>query len=274
MLGKLIKHEFRATGRVMLPLLAAVLILSPLAGVSILSFDRKSFGSAMQIVSSVVLVAFAVSVIAICITSFIIMIRRFYTSLLCDEGYLTFTLPAGTAEIILSKLIVSFVWFVAALLSCLAGFVIIAVISWSDMDFSEVKSYIREIKVLAGTGNLVCYCLEALVCAFLYSCMCCLHFYAAMALGHSFSDHRIFLSVCFYIILSIVMFALTVLFINIAGKSGWAWLNTFKETVSNPRDLAVIPHTFFAAAAAYLLAASAILFVPTVLPLKKRLNLN
>ena len=40
MLGKLMKHEFRATGRIMLPLLGAELLLSVLAGFSVRGLDR------------------------------------------------------------------------------------------------------------------------------------------------------------------------------------------------------------------------------------------
>ena len=42
MLGKLIKHEFRATGRTMLPILALLPVLAVLAG---LSMHQLEFGN-------------------------------------------------------------------------------------------------------------------------------------------------------------------------------------------------------------------------------------
>ena len=56
MLGKLIKQELRATSRVMLPLIAAVLVLAILSGISVVLLDRE-LDLPAQGLSALVLVA-------------------------------------------------------------------------------------------------------------------------------------------------------------------------------------------------------------------------
>ena len=55
------------------------------------------------------------------VMSLVVMIQRFYKNVLGDEGYLTLTLPVNVHEILWSKLIVSFVWFLATGLIAIAS---------------------------------------------------------------------------------------------------------------------------------------------------------
>ena len=131
MLGKLIKHEFRATSRIMGPMLLIVLALSVLVRFSITVLENAE-SSFLNILAVLFVLAFAVGIIAVNLMSIIIMIQRFYKNLLGDEGYLMFTLPANVHSIIWSKLIVSIVWFLATgLLMVLVVFVMaISVECW------------------------------------------------------------------------------------------------------------------------------------------------
>ena len=45
--------------------------------------------------------------------SIVLMVNRFRTNLMGDEGYVTFTLPVSSHQIVWSKIIVSTVWFIA-----------------------------------------------------------------------------------------------------------------------------------------------------------------
>ncbi len=49
---------------------------------------------------------FSLALIAAVVTTIVLMILRFYRNLMTDEGYLMFTLPVSTTELICSQLIV------------------------------------------------------------------------------------------------------------------------------------------------------------------------
>ena len=210
MLGKLLKHEFRATGRIMLPLLCVLLLLSVFAGLSVRGLDRLEGMGFLGTLYVLVLVAFFLGLFAVGIIALVLMIQRFYKSLLRDEGYLSMTLPVSVDEHIISKLLTSFVWFaVVTLLSALAMtlmFVIGSRLSFSsDIDFLEFRQALQEgIRVLGG-GNVALLALEWLLIIFLGTCLACLRCYAAMAIGCSAAQHKLLLSFVAFIGISIVM---------------------------------------------------------------------
>lgn len=278
MLGKLIKHEFRATGRIMLPLLGAGLALSPVTGFIIKTFDRDGFGGIVQFLGGTFVGLFFIAVAGICVTSVVLMIRRFSTNLLQDEGYLMFTLPVSTNSLIWSKLIVSFVWFAVAAMSSVIFIAITALVSEAKADISFIIIFADDLTQLVGGWNIAAYILEVLLCLFLLSCSTCLHFYAAMALGHSFADHKTLLSVVFYVVLSIVVSWLLYI---VSGLFGNGILSAFSEFLDiwiggrlSANEYALVPHMLFLGGGAYLLVVSALYYIPTILPLKKSLNIN
>ena len=278
MLGKLIKHEFRATGRIMLPLLGAALVLSPVTGFIIRSFDREGFGGIVQFLGGTFVGLFFAAVAAICITSIVIMVHRFKSNLLQDEGYLMFTLPVSTHSLIWSKLLVSFVWFVVTAVSSAVFIVIVALVSNAEADITFIIRFSDDLTKLVGGWNIAVYILEALVCLFLFSCTICLHFYAAMALGHSFADHKTFLSVCFYVVLSIVMSWLLYIIMGAFGNGILSGLSQIMDMridgMPTAQEYALIPHMLFLTGGIYLLITAALYYIPTILPLKKSLNIN
>lgn len=278
MLGKLIKHEFRATGRIILPMLGAVLVLSPFAGLVIAGFDKESFEGVFKFLGGIFVGLFFMAVAAICITSFIIMIRRFYSNLLRDEGYLMFTLPVSTHALVWSKLIVSFVWFVVTAAASAIFMVIVAMVSYAVPDLSSVRLFVNDIVTLVGGWNIVLYTIEGVICLFLVSCSVCLHFYGAMALGHSFSSHRMLLSICFYVALEIAVtwlfFLAMQLFRYNLLDSLSNMLNTWVDGMTLQREYVMVPHIMFFAAGLYFAVISALYYIPTILPLKKCLNIS
>ena len=114
MLGKLMKHEFRATARIMLPVMGAMAALALLANLSIRGLaGNLSDVPMLKILFTLIIIFFGAAVVATVVMSLVIMVSRFYRNLLKDEGYLMFTLPVSVHELIWSKLIVSLVWFLA-----------------------------------------------------------------------------------------------------------------------------------------------------------------
>ena len=182
MLGRLLKHEFRATGRIMLPLIAAELLVSVLAGLSVRGLARMQSMSFLHTLYIMTLVVFGLGLFAIAVVAFVLMIQRFYKSLLRDEGYLSMTLPVTVDAHIWAKLLTSFVWFAAVgLLSMAAIFVVMRIgtdVSWAPFYGMEWDESVFNFERIGG-GSIALYILEAVILAFLYAAATCLHCYAA-----------------------------------------------------------------------------------------------
>ena len=126
MLRKLMKHEFRATGRILLPLFG-ILLLTALAARFSVGFLLETDSWFLNLVGGLLTTAFGLAIFAVCLMALITMVNRFRTNLLGDEGYIMFTLPASVHQQIWSKLIVSAVWFLATGLAVVAAsFILVA----------------------------------------------------------------------------------------------------------------------------------------------------
>ena len=210
MLGKLLKHEFRATGRIMLPLLGVELLLSVLAGLSVRGLDRIGDMSFLGVTYVTTLVVFFLGLFALGVVAVVLMIQRFYRNLLRDEGYLSMTLPVSVDAQIWAKLIVSFVWFTAvAVLTVLAMTVMVSI--GTRLQFlagmpawSEMRAFLRMAFGEYG-GNIALFLLEMLLLAFLGTCSLCLRCYSALAIGGSAADHKLAYSFLAFIVIGIVL---------------------------------------------------------------------
>ena len=200
MLRKLLKHEFRATGRIMLPLYLILLATAIGANFSTRGLLETDY-QVLDLLGGLLVVAFGVAIVAVCVMSMVVMVQRFYKNLLQDEGYVMMTLPVSVHQHIWSKLIVSAVWFALTIVMvCVAGLImafdISAIEEIGDL-FRELFRYATAYYALNGTAIAA----ELLVVCFLGSCAMCLHFYTALAIGHSFSGHKMAWSVGWFFIL-------------------------------------------------------------------------
>ncbi len=106
MLGKLIKHELRHSARYTMSIYIAVTVLSAVMGLSLLS-------SATWLGVMSCFALYAAGFIAVIIT-LVSVIKIFYDTLFGRQGYLTLTLPVKCSSLLLSKVIVSFIWIVTS----------------------------------------------------------------------------------------------------------------------------------------------------------------
>ena len=200
MLRKLLKHEFRATGRVMLPMYLILLVTavgSNLAGRGML--DGRS--DVLNILGVIIVMAFGIAICGVLVMSFVLMIQRFYKNLLQDEGYLMFTLPVSVHQHIWSKLIVSVVWFAATILAIIAASLVVAYdVSFLREFFDVLRWFFEGLQKLkiSETLNLTAYLAEFAVLLFLSLAAFALQFYAALAAGHSRANHKMVWSVAWF----------------------------------------------------------------------------
>ena len=275
MLGKLLKHEFRATGRTMLPVYGAVLVLAVLANVSIRVINR-SVHTLLTIFCGLIIAAFVIGIIAAGIMTVVLMIKRFYTNYLKDEGYLMHTLPVSVHELVWSKMIVSVVWFAATFVVIWLVILLTALIQTGTSlaqffagfpSWAEIKAFMEQAGI--RSGDLWVIGLEMLLAVVVAGLYTCLHFYAAMSLGHMFAKDKILLSIVFFVGISFVLSLATTGYGSarvISFESSEAALETVQESFRFGKAI-------MGEMLAVELVQSAVLYVATVLGLKRGLNL-
>lgn len=106
MLGKLIKHEFKATGRV-IPFLYLGIAAMGLVGYIGLKLNSEAVG----VLSCAVMFLGSIGVY---IATLALIAMQFYKSMFSNQGYLTMTLPVSTGKILFSKSLVAFLWILAS----------------------------------------------------------------------------------------------------------------------------------------------------------------
>lgn len=106
MLRKLLKHEFRATGRVILPIFGLLLLSAVGANLSIRGMTNAQ-STFLNTLGTILIMLFFLAIIAVGIVALAVMVSRFYKNLLQDEGYVMMTLPVSIHQQVWSKLIVS-----------------------------------------------------------------------------------------------------------------------------------------------------------------------
>ena len=199
MLMKLIRHEFRATGRIMGLLFLVLLATSVGANISTQLLTNSDL-ALLRILGALVISAYVMAVIGVCFVCFFLMLQRFYRNLLGDEGYVMFTLPVSVHQHVWSKLIVTSVWYIATGAAVMLSFLIlgyrVGLVSDILRGLAQIFQGITAYYALNGTAIV----LELLVLAFLGCVSFALQFYAAMAVGHSFSAHKIIWSVVFFFV--------------------------------------------------------------------------
>lgn len=196
----------------------------------------------------------------------ITMVNRFRTNLLGDEGYIMFTLPASVHQQIWSKLIVSAVWFIATGLAVVAAsFILVAQQGfWQDIRWGIRQMFQGLTAYYAFNGTA--FLLELLGLIFVACCVLCLAFYAAMAIGHSFANHKVLCSVLSFLGLQFVMQLL----------SGGLLIGTNYNRifVLPSQDAVLAMHSAMLTLIVSTAVFGAIYYVITVFFLKKHLNLE
>lgn len=214
MLKKLLKYELNATARIFLPLFGAVLLMA-LINKIFAPLSSESM-KAPQIISFLL---YLIVVVGTCVMALVVMIQRFYRSLLGDEGYLMFTLPVRTSQHIIVKLLISVMW---SFLSALVSFISIMIIVPDNKGFNEVLPAIGDaFKRLHETygATAFLYEFEFLVALILGSFASILMVYASIAVGHLSNRHKLLVSFGVFVGLSTVSQILFAVMAYIWGNS-------------------------------------------------------
>lgn len=196
MLSKLFKHEMKATARLLLPL---YLILAVLTIMDRIVIYIDIFKGVFVIIPGFITFAYVISIMAILIVSSVIVIFRFYKNLMTDEGYLMFTLPVKSHQLINSKLLASIIWTFGSFVGVIVS--LLVVFSGSTA-FSELPTFWKELSTAFKTefGSATALFVIEFIVLFIFSMInSILMIYVSIAIGQFFNGHKILGSIAAYI---------------------------------------------------------------------------
>lgn len=201
MLGKLLKHEFIATGRIMGAVYAVVVLaMGYIIGSYYINHDEITVGRA---ISMMVLI---VASLGIFFLTTIIMVTNFQKTLYGDQGYLSFTLPVKSVSLLSSKVIVSVVWFLAAF-ACVFGTLAITFFVFRDDIAGESYDMIESMLAMFTGGKtfstIIAYVIIEMISLFIKFAMLTVEVYFAITLANTrrFQKHYLLWTIIFAIVI-------------------------------------------------------------------------
>ena len=203
MLGKLIKYEFKATGRLLIPLYGALIIFAFINKIFMGDFFHNKDTILGNLPQGIAILAYIATMVAIFVVTVFIIIQRYRTNLLCDEGYLMNTIPVKSWENILSKLIVALVWSIA---SGVVSVISIIILAYEKGLFTKIITtipvFFNDVNKIAGTQGFLII-LEIILMMIINLVFSILMIYASLSIGSLFQKQKILASFGAFIVLNI-----------------------------------------------------------------------
>lgn len=221
MLGKLIKYDFRSCWKRFWPIWLAIL------GATLLSLPMMHAavsleGGLLRFLAGLPFFALFVLFNMAIIISLVYVCRQFSTGLLGDPGYLMFTLPAKTWQLIASKAITALILEVLSILVAAASGFIFAFLLTGEEVMSFFKEMFRVLHVYKVPGMLWVILAETVLLGLVLFLTFDLRIYASVSLGHLARKNRAFFSVLAYILIGVVLNAVRTFIMHIASNSDWS----------------------------------------------------
>ncbi|WP_195983823.1 hypothetical protein [Clostridium sp. D33t1_170424_F3] len=203
MLGKLIKHEFKATARIYLPFFIMLFLFTVVNRVFMQMNSGLEYSPQRMVPQTILMLLYVLAVVIVLVLTLGVTVQRFYKNLMTDEGYLMFTLPVTQDQLILSKLIVAFIWNIfstaIAMLSFLGLF----------MDGGTLQIFMKAVGKLWQTAaenqvNLTWLVILAGI-TFVFGLISgIMQLYASIVIGCTSSRHKILLGLGVYLGFNVV----------------------------------------------------------------------
>jgi hypothetical protein len=195
MLTKLLRYEFKSTGRVVLPIAAGVLVLNIFTNILSRFVQNTSdrlplAGVAMALLA----LASAVSLLVVLAICSFIEIQQFYR-LLGERGYLMLALPVPIWQHIAAKVICGTVWTLFGMVFfTLCGMLTTDTVSGSGfaLDFSRVTA--EDVAIWSA--------MLLIILALIAGAM--LHAYLACAFAAQFTQQRLLISIAAYFVIGFI----------------------------------------------------------------------
>lgn len=267
---KLLKYEWKACARTCLPLYGAVLV------VTVINRMLGLFGSSpapdnrwVEMISVLMAFVYFGIMVAVFVVTAVLLIQRFYKSLLGDEGYLMFTLPVTPAQHIWVKTILAFVM---CLLACVVSVLSVCILASGLEALTGMGELFGQMfGLIAKKPVTLAYGLEGILLLTIWAVCSILFIYLCIALGHLAKKHRVAMAIVWYFVLSTVLQFLGMAFLFVFDESA-----PFNVLLAWSRSLSpeAAIHTGMLGLCVIALIPTAAFFFGTQYILKNRLNLE
>ncbi|MBQ5825094.1 MAG: hypothetical protein IIW48_09850 [Clostridia bacterium] len=150
MVGKLIKNELKAG----LHSIAPIYIVTA----AVVAMLAVSFAFEILWLAVISIIAVALVGIGIFAVTIISVVNNFNKSMFRDQGYLTFTLPVTSGQLLFAKALCSFIWMLlsyVALIGIFAGIYAYAAGQVDDEQFAMIKILISTMVELPDTATII-----------------------------------------------------------------------------------------------------------------------
>ena len=217
MLRKLLKYEFKSTGRTFLPIYGALLITAFLTRLFVFNkdFSNSFFLGIFRVAISSL---FSFLLMAVFILTLVVSLQRFYKNLLGEEGYLSMTLPVKPWQHICCKSLTSLVWYILSSIAAFLAFVILAYEKGMIGDFFDAIGILIRRGYL--TGQLLTACGEFFLFGIIGVLAFTMMLYASMALGQLSANKRLLTSFGAFLALNFLVQIL----LGVLGNRAAQWI--------------------------------------------------
>jgi len=260
MLIKLMKHELKATARLLVPLYL-ILLCTTLINRIVLRLDI--YDGILNIIPGFLIFAYILLIVTILIVTVFLMIIRFYKNLLTDEGYLMFTLPAKTHQLINSKLLITVFWTIVSIVAILSSlYIVFATPERMNMVMAVIKEALAEIKSIDENWfflltEVTIMCLVGLIANILL-------IYVSIAVGQLMNKQKLIGSFLAYVAISTAVQFIMVIVLVIIGISNF----------DNSATISTLPTIFLPVCIVITMIGSVGFYAATNYIFKRKLNLE
>ena len=206
-MGKILKHDFKNSYKEFLIMCAAIIIMSILLGITCL-FDLNSFLGRVFFMSLMTFYILIITAVGILWIVYIInsINKKFFTR----EGYLTFTTPISIDKLIISKILVNFIWFIVVMVTFFISVLII--VFFATRGYVDVFSGLIEMVKFAFQQPLILVTSIIKVILYVLSLLITLFFTLAFLSSVNVRKARTFITLFVYgIVLNIGNFLISML---------------------------------------------------------------
>lgn len=266
MLGKLIKHEFKATyWEFGLMFLAALAVTAMTKIFSVFNSGNKI----IEIFSALFTAVYYIAIIGLIVGAVVLIVKRFYVNMVKDEGYLSFTLPVTVSQHILSKVLVSVTWMIATY-AVIAVMLCIMLVGVSD-EFGSVCDILREISIQISEYGMWWAVIEGIAIVIVGLFCTPLQYYACIAVGQLFGNHKVIGSFAAYFANSMIVQIITSIGVLVLSYIiGMEEMDAMSDIEVMNTYGAVYLHIYLA----FIVVITAVYFLITKIVLEKKLNLE
>lgn len=207
MLGKVLKKDFCSTVRFFLPLMggyiiAAVvgkLLFEVLLSIMDSSGHTSAISEGMAVFSFIYLAICMIYLVACYLMTSVFIVYDFYKTMVSDHGYLTHTLPVRTSTLVWSKTLIAVMWQVVVNVIIVLSFLLIFTGHFSQEQIKWVLRFFTR----SWDSNSTTYAVYAIINMIMESFHRPLLFFACIAIGQQWKEHRIIGAILAYIAISI-----------------------------------------------------------------------